>query len=764
MLKGHTAVTMRRTLQFIIPALIILTLVAPSSLVTGQPVLVGVHIPAETIGDLQRTLSSGEVVIDYGSFTWMVLTPADLAGLDAAGIPYQASPSPYNLTLGGETFDPLHAPPNFPPEIMTPRDSGRPGLHLVQFKGPTKSAWLDSLQANGLEIVQYIHPFTYMVWGDGDAIADQSRQGFIRWSGDYLPVYAVQPQFRSLAIDPVQVRILVVRQAGLEETRQVIVSLGGEILSTSTNLDPSFDTITAILPGNLIPAVAAIPGVYTVQPVPTDGGNRGEMSSQVVAGNIDSSNRAFTGYISWLNALGLSGEGIALAIVDDGVNRTHPDLVNRMLPCIGTTCGDDVARWHGTHVAGIIVGDGSSGIIDGFGFLRGLGMAPGANLVEQLYSPTYTESGGMLTLMTESFNNEAVISNNSWGPSGTPLGYDADTRWVDIGVRDADPDTPGEQPMTYVLSIMNGYGGTSSQGTPDEAKNIISVGSTMMQNSNGSQNLNIDNLSVNTAHGPALDGRHLPHLVAPGCYVDSTSTPGSGHTLRCGASMASPHVSGTAALFFEMYRNQFGVDPSPALVKAALLPVAHSLADNLDADGLPLGHPFDSKQGWGRLNASAILNFPGKVTYFDQEEIFTKTGQTWEMEIIASTPFESLRVMLVWTDAPGHGLGGETPAWVNDLDLSIQIDGQTYYGNNFGEDGLSIPGGAPDSINNTEGIFLGPLPEGTYTLTVTAANISGKAIPSHDAIANQDFALVVYSQFDQPEQPQYQYNFPLFFR
>ena len=93
---------------------------------------------------------------------------------------------------------------------------------------------------------------------------------------------------------------------------------------------------------------------------------------------------------------------------------------------------------------------------------------------------------------------------------------------------------------------MTCYGGTSSQGTPDEAKNLITIGSTKMQTAGGAQILEIDDLSTNSAHGPALDGRHIPHLVAPGCRVDSAVP--SGYGLSCGTSMSSPHVTGTAAL------------------------------------------------------------------------------------------------------------------------------------------------------------------------------------------------------------------------
>jgi hypothetical protein len=586
----------------------------------------------------------------------------------------------------------------------------------------------------------------------------------VRWTGVYLPAYAIQPEYRLQGSQPSQVRVLVHPKASLAETVAAIEALGGTVTGAQSGLDPVFDLIACTLPGDRLASVAALPGVYSVQPVPTDGGIRGEMSNQVIAGNLDGDLRAYPGYLAWLSQLGLSGQGVVIANVDNGVDQGHPDLINRMLPCIGLTCGNERVGAHGTHTAGIMAGDGASGVIDSFGFLRGLGVAPGAGLVEQLYSPTFRSAGGMLTLMTESSRNQAVISGNSWGPSGTPQGYDADTRWVDIGVRDADPDLPGNQPLTYVVSVMNGNGGTSTQGTPDEAKNIFSVGSTYMQYPDGSQNLNINNLSENSAHGPALDGRNLPLLVAPGCAVDSTYYPGSGYYTRCGTSMAAPHLSGAAALFFEQYRARFGTDPSPALVKAAFLPVAHSLAGHLDADGAVMGHPFDSKQGWGRLNLDAVLNPPGQVLYIDQAFVFTETGQTWSTDITLYTAVESLRMMLVWTDAPGHGLGGDTPAWVNDLDLSVAAAGQTYFGNVFGPDGLSIKDGAPDGRNNTEGVFLGLMPSGTYTITVTAANISGDGVPGNGMALDQDFALVVYYGQQVQYNFIYEYIYPLFYR
>ncbi|MHC4696991.1 MAG: S8 family serine peptidase, partial [Planctomycetota bacterium] len=390
--------------------------------------------------------------------------------------------------------------------------------------------------------------------------------------------------------------------------------------------------------------------------------------------------------------------------------------------------------------------DGSSGTLDGYGFLRGLGVAPGAKLIEQLYSPYYTFTDGMLLLMKDSSRNGAFLSGNSWGPSGSPLGYDDDTMQVDIGVRDANPDSAGHQPLTYVLSIMNGYGGTSSQGTPDEAKNIFTIGSTRMQTSGGQQILQIDDLSSNSAHGPARDGRTIPHMVAPGCYVDSTGT-GSSYFMECGTSMASPHVSGAVALFVEYYRGLPDLvgDPSAALIKAAFVVVARDLAGNHDADGAIMGHPFDSKQGWGRMDLEAVVDPSVSVQYYDNPTVFDNTGEEWTMGLSRDDPSKPVRLMLVWTDAPGHGLGGSTPAWNNDLDLVVEVDGDTYKGNNFAATGWSQTGGSADGMNNTEGVFLGPVPPSDFTVRVLASDINSDAIPGEGDLTDQDFALVCYN-------------------
>ena len=740
----------RKFPQFLL-ILILLSLAAAPAQAQSETGLVAVRIPVETGARAVQSELKAERVIDYGSFLWAVVDLKDLGEITASGEGIQVFENPYVLTLGGQSFDPLAGEPVFGPAWEGGnRGSGEPGIHLVQFHGPTKDAWLADLRAAGLDVIQYIHPFTYVVWGDRNALDRGRSADAVRWAGDFLPAYAVAPQNQTLSSDPILVRALVIPQAGLDAVVSAIQALGGELQGTASGVDPAFDLASFLLPGDQMLAAASLPGVYSIQPQSLEATNRSEMSNQINAGNYDAGNNAFPGYLAWLSKIGLTGAGVIIANVDSGIDQSHPDLSNRMVPCSGSSCGGADHSPHGTHTAGIMAGDASSGSMDTYGFLLGLGMAPEANLVEQMYSKVLSDPDRMLTLMTQSYLNGAVISGNSWGFSmEPPAGYDHDTRMVDIGVRDANPNQSGNQSLPYILSIDNGYGGTSSQGTPDEAKNAFTIGSTYMRDDTGAQLPNINDLSDNTAHGPALDGRTIPHLVAPGKYIVSTYPDGA-YALLPGTSMASPHVSGAVALFVEKYRRSYGGNPSPALVKAAFLPVAHDLDGNLDADGGTLGHPFDSKQGWGRLNAAAVLDPDPDlmVIYFDQRTILGNTGETWSFSFTSPETIETLRAMLVWTDAPGQGLGGYTAAWVNDLDLTLTVGATTYRGNNFGVDGLSASGGTADSMNNTEGIFLGNQPATTYTFTVTASNIAGDGVPNLGDDTDQDFALVIYLDRD----------------
>lgn len=702
------------------------------------------RVPTSELAGLPADAST--VRLDYGSFLW--IGAEDGAPLRSAG--FEATD--FTLDLGGVRFDPLDADPALPPAWtrgLTARTTGpADALSLVQFVGPTRGEWLSGLRSEGHEVVAYVHPFTYIV--HGDVASGLTAAPHVRWTGPFQPAYKVQPAWRDLGPAPIRASGLLLRSVAREQPLlDRLRDLGATDLR-SAPIDETFLQVKFEIGGDRLLEAAQLDGVYVLKPQPRDGGLRGEMSNQINVNNHDGANLAFPGYSAWLGTVGLDGAGVVMANVDGGIDGGHADLAGRMVSCVGDTCGGSASSQHGTHTAGIMAADGASGTTDSNGFLRGLGVAPGASLVEQVYSPTFTQEGGMLKLIRESSENGAVLSGNSWGPAGSPQGYDGDTRQVDIGVRDAQEGVAGLQPFTYVLSFMNGNGGTSTQGSPDEAKNLFNIGSTKMQTGSGQQILDVFDLSSNSAHGPALDGRTIPHMVAPGCNVDST-TPSNGYGLLCGTSMASPHVSGAVGLFFEFYRDFTAArggaaDPSPALVKAAFLPVAHDLAGFDDADGGTLGHPFDSKQGWGRMDLEAVVDPQVLVQYFDDPVLLTGTGQQWSQTVGVPEADEPVRLMLVWTDAPGHGLGGSTPAWNNDLDLVVEAGGSTYLGNAFGAGGFSDPtASTPDDKNNTEGVFLPAGSASSLKIRVDAANLGSDGVPGNGEETDQDFALVCYN-------------------
>ncbi|MDQ3991469.1 MAG: S8 family serine peptidase, partial [Actinomycetota bacterium] len=509
--------------------------------------------------------------------------------------------------------------------------------------------------------------------------------------------------------------------------------------------------------------LAANPRVYSVAAADDDPQVRDEQSAQIVA--MGTEQALAPGYKDFLARIGADGTGVVVHHVDTGADLNHPDLSGRAHVCMGygavgqnqcqATGGNDVGG-HGTHTLGIILGSGTTAFSDSGGFRYGQGMAPGATAVAQnaIGSGSNAFSGGYRGPYQAASRLGAIVSGNSWGPAGTPRGYDANTRTFDSMVRDADEETEGDQAMALVFSIMNGSGGTSTQGTPDEGKNIIGVGGT------GSRGRGVDDLCTCTAHGPALDGRMLPDLVAPGqgvistrstvgasCAAPSTSAvpPSPLHSTCTGTSMASPHVTGGTAVFAEWYRDHFeGATPSPALVKAAFVNGADDLVGNLNANGGRMTNIPNNQQGWGRFNLGNVMDaWMAGTVHLDQTVVFDQPGQSHAVTVEPLDPSRPLKVSLAWTDALGHGLGGSLPAWVNDLDLRVTgADGTAWLGNVFSA-GRSVPGGEHDRRNNVENVFIDEPGAGAFSVSVTAANLLGDGLPHREGVTDQDFALVI---------------------
>ena len=120
----------------------------------------------------------------------------------------------------------------------------------------------------------------------------------------------------------------------------------------------------------------------------------------------------------------------------------------------------------------------------------------------------------------------------------------------------------------------------------------------------------------------------------------------------------------------------------------------------------------------------------------DQSETFTATGDTRTYTWGIADTTKPVRITMAYADAPGSTTGNPQ---VNNLDLKVVVGGQTYLGNHF-TNNFSTTGGATDTANNYEAVFLPAGTSGDITITVTAANIAGDGTGSGSA--SQDFALV----------------------
>jgi hypothetical protein len=149
---------------------------------------------------------------------------------------------------------------------------------------------------------------------------------------------------------------------------------------------------------------------------------------------------------------------------------------------------------------------------------------------------------------------------------------------------------------------------------------------------------------------------------------------------------------------------------------------------------------WSNSQGMGLVDLGRAFDVAPRVLV-DETQVLGTTGQTYVVTGTVASGTSPFRVGLVWTDVPGPITGN---AYVNNLDLQINVNGTIYKGNVF-SGASSVTGGAADVRNNAEFVFLPAGTTGSFTVTVTATNIAGDGVPGNADTTDQDFALVIYN-------------------
>lgn len=661
------------------------------------------------------------------------------------------------ISFGAHRFDPVLESTVYRPGART---SEGYALHLVQFERSPDQRAIDQLKAAGARVLQYYPHNAYLIWADASVAARTSAVEGVRWQGEFSPDWKSAPELKGREGTIDNVAALVVNDGKLDELLVRIAAMGGAIRSHApAQPDRALHTIVLGLHADKLSALNDLPQVLWVEysspePVLDD-----EMSSQIVAGNYNASNQVIgPGYLSFLQTLGLSGANVTFAVTDTGIDYDNPELAGRIVggfdyagcsSAAGRPGDDKSTGGHGTHVAGIMAGAGVvAGGVDGSGYHYGVGVAPASRLVA--LNPicggsgtAWPPAGGWQELSKRALLLGAIGSNNSWtSGEGTGIGYNASARTHDFMVRDGDFDTASvNEPFVLVFSAGNSGSGASTITAPKEAKNMITTGNSLNQRAGA-----ITGMATSSSRGPAVDGRILPTIAAPGSQIAATrriagatqcgTAIGAGvlqnYAFCTGTSMASPHAAGLTILLTEWWRGRNnGASPSPAMLKALLINGA------IDIGGTTAPIP-NNAQGWGRVHLPGSIGLGLESVHYDQGQVLDNAGEVFERSFGVPNAAKPVRISLAWTDAPGAA--GANPALVNNLDLEVVAGGLTYRGNVF-SNGSSAAGGSADDRAVTENVYL---PAGTsdVVVRVRATTLPGDGVPNRGDATDQDFALV----------------------
>jgi subtilisin family serine protease len=246
-------------------------------------------------------------------------------------------------------------------------------------------------------------------------------------------------------------------------------------------------------------------------------------------------------------AEGYTGEGTKVAVIDTGIDYTHPDLIANYKGGKDFVNKDDLPmddNGHGTHVAGIIAACNNNDI-------GVVGVAPNASLYAvKVLDATGSGYYSDIIAGIEWCIGKVDIANMSLG--GT---YDSPSLHAAC-------DTAAEHILLVAAAGNSGNraGRGDNVNYPARYDTVIAVAATDSS----------DNRASFSSTGPPLD------IAAPGVSIYSTYK-GGGYATMSGTSMAAPHVAGTLALL--------------------LSGDIYGTADDLGSQG------WDSLYGWGLVDA-----------------------------------------------------------------------------------------------------------------------------------------------------------------
>ncbi|MBM3303884.1 MAG: hypothetical protein FJY76_02215 [Candidatus Aenigmarchaeota archaeon] len=388
----------------------------------------------------------------------------------------------------------------------------------------------------------------------------------------------------------------------------------------------------------------------------------------------------------------VNGTAINISIIDTGIfNHNEFQNPSRIIAqkCYCTGCcvgGADTANTanddngHGTHVAGIAAGQG--------GGSNGNGVATNASLfaVKVCGAGGSCETDDIIKGIEWSVQNGAnIISMSLGGAVSSDCYEDGVGDWVDnltaqgvLFIIAAGNCGPGSTEPSNICPTK----GSQTIDSPGCSKSALTIGAT----------IKADSIATYSSLGATLDNRTKPDVVATGSSITSTYNNG-GYASASGTSMATPFVSGGAALIMQNYRAYYGSLPDPSLVKAIIMNAVNTTGMNADAGAYT---QRNSIYGSGRVDVNEslrIINFTANSSISNSQMLIHFINVTGN----------ALRVTLYWP---------ENRTARNNLDLVV--------GNASANYSWSL-----DANDTVEQVFVGNTSNGTWRAYVMGTSVTG---------------------------------------
>jgi subtilisin-like proprotein convertase family protein len=423
------------------------------------------------------------------------------------------------------------------------KSKGDPGTYIVQARGPVGAAFRAMLAAAGAKIVSYIPNDAYLVTIPAPGAAGLAGNPITQIVIPYEPYYKLPPSLLNAISENQTVTELKVAvfPDDAAATATALANAGANIVAA----EPSpFGGETFTVRGvSDVAALAQMPEVQWVEPY----------YKRAIANDLARVTLGISAdTITATNYMNLTGSNVMVEINDSGVDAMHPDFAT------GRVIGDAIqslvdTNGHGTHVAGIIAGNGAESSTINTGANIPQGSVTNANFRGKAPNATLFSVGGIAGddtniitdayLQAEPALTNALISNNSWGNGDES--YDLEAASYDAATRDALPYVSGSQPVLFVFAAGNNGDGSDADtiSSPATAKNVVTVGAleqarmitnyvTTLEGSSNQPWLpeTENNYQVATYSScgnvgigsEGTYGRFKPDVVAPGTFVVST--------------------------------------------------------------------------------------------------------------------------------------------------------------------------------------------------------------------------------------------------